>query len=258
MASAVVVFDFDKTILDCDVDEWLSEKMGVSQFFSQLLPTISWNSAMDRVMTELHSKGTTIQDISECLKQVPMPPRIVSAIRSAHAFGCDLRILSDASVFAIETVLRHNGLIDFFSEINTNPSHVDVDGRLRILPYHDFKTSSPHGCTICPPNMCKGMVMERIRASVSGDRKKRFIYVGDGASDFCASLRLEEGDFMMPRKKYPFCELLCTNRMLTKATIRPWSNEDDFEAVLLTLIKTICIEENCRMRPDPMLIPSRL
>ncbi|KAI9074116.1 hypothetical protein K1719_043926 [Acacia pycnantha] len=28
------------------------------------------------------------------------------------------------------------------------------EGRLRILPYHDFN-KAPHGCGLCPPNMCK-------------------------------------------------------------------------------------------------------
>jgi pyridoxal phosphate phosphatase PHOSPHO2 len=69
-------------------------------------------------------------------------------------FRCELRIVSDANLFFIETILKHLGLRDYFSEINTNPSFVDEEGKLRIFPYHDFHTS-PHGCSLCPPNMCK-------------------------------------------------------------------------------------------------------
>lgn len=106
------------------------------------------------MMTELHNRGKTIEDIEECLKKVPLHPSIASSIESAHAFGCDLRVVSDANVCFIETILKHHGILDCFSEINTNPSLIDEQGRLRILPYHDFNTSS-HGCKICPPNMCK-------------------------------------------------------------------------------------------------------
>lgn len=67
---------------------------------------------------------------------------------------CELRIVSDANMFFIETILKHHGLIEYFTEINTNPGFVDDEGRLRIFPYHDFTTSS-HGCGLCPPNMCK-------------------------------------------------------------------------------------------------------
>ena len=69
-------------------------------------------------------------------------------------YRCDLRIISDANVFFIETVLKKYGILECFREIKTNPSYVDGEGRLRILPYHDFNSSS-HGCHICPPNMCK-------------------------------------------------------------------------------------------------------
>lgn len=59
--------------------------------------------------------------------------------------------MSDANQFFIETILEHYGIRECFSEINTNPSFIDKEGRLRISPYHDFR----HGCNLCPPNMCK-------------------------------------------------------------------------------------------------------
>ena len=38
-------------------------------------------------MKELHSQGKTIEDIEEVLKRVPIHPRIIPAIKSAHALG---------------------------------------------------------------------------------------------------------------------------------------------------------------------------
>ncbi|KAI9125480.1 hypothetical protein K1719_002898 [Acacia pycnantha] len=43
---------------------------------------------------------------------------------------------------------------DCFYEVITNPGYVNEEGRLRISPYHDFN-KAPHGCGLCPPNMCK-------------------------------------------------------------------------------------------------------
>lgn len=136
------------------------------------------------MMKELHEQGKTIEDIVEVLKRTPIHPRVVPAIKAVHALGyfllsralfscflkrqqfltyffifyffrCDLRIVSDANLFFIETILEHLGLRNCFSEINTNPGFVDEQGRLRILPFHDFNKGS-HGCTgPCPPNMCK-------------------------------------------------------------------------------------------------------
>ncbi|CAK9154373.1 unnamed protein product [Ilex paraguariensis] len=242
MAGIVVVFDFDKTIIDLDSDNWVVDELGATQLFDQLLPSMPWNSLMDRMMKELHSQGKTIGDIEEVLNRVPLHPRIVPAIKSAHALGCDLRVVSDANLFFIETILNHLGIRDCFTEINTNPGYVDEEGRLRIVPYHDFH-SSPHGCNLCPPNMCKGLIIERIQASMNKEGKKKIIYLGDGSGDFCPSLKLKEGDYMMPRKDFPVWDLICKNRMLLRAEIHEWTDGEELERVLLQLINDISIEE---------------
>lgn len=38
-------------------------------------------------MKELHARGETIEEMEEVLKRVPVHPRIVQAIKSAHALG---------------------------------------------------------------------------------------------------------------------------------------------------------------------------
>ncbi|GKV35725.1 hypothetical protein SLEP1_g43954 [Rubroshorea leprosula] len=241
MAGIMVIFDFDKTIIDCDSDNWVVDELGATDLFNTLLPTMPWNSVMDRMMKELHLQGKTIEDVTEVLKRTPIHPRIVSAIKSAHALGCELRIVSDANLFFIETILEHLGLRDYFSEINTNPGFVDEEGRLRICPYHDF-TKSSHGCSLCPPNMCKGKIIERIQASLEG--KKKIIYLGDGSGDYCPSLKLSEADYMMPRKNFPVWDLICRNPMLIKAEIHEWCDGEDLNRILLALIDEISVEES--------------
>ncbi|PIA61787.1 hypothetical protein AQUCO_00200051v1 [Aquilegia coerulea] len=227
MAGIIVIFDFDKTLIDCDSDNWLIDQLGATDH-------------IDTMMKELHSQGITIDDIADGLKTAPMHPSTIATVKAAYALGCDLRIVSDANIFFIETILKHHGLIDYFSEINTNPSFVDEVGRLRILPYHDFNISS-HGCDIWPPNMCKGPVVERIMASAVADGKKQFIYLGDGKGDFCPSTKLRAEDFVMPRKDYPVWELMCSNPLLVNAGVHEWSSWEDQERILLHLIGTIII-----------------
>ncbi|KAJ7969449.1 Inorganic pyrophosphatase [Quillaja saponaria] len=174
MTNILVVFDFDSTITEMDSDNWVLDEFGATDMFNRLLPTMLWNPLMDRMMKELHSQGKTIDDIVEVLKRIPMHPRIVHAIKAVHALGCDLKIVSDANIFSIETILKHHGVRNCFSEIAANPSYVNEEGRLRIFPFHDFLTSS-HGCKlICSPNMCKGSVFESIkRRSISTEENKK-------------------------------------------------------------------------------------
>ncbi|ONM41045.1 uncharacterized protein [Zea mays] len=165
MASAsapevVVVFDFDRTIIDWDSDDWVITKLGAADAFQRLRPTMRWNPLMDRMMAELHARGKTPEDIRDCLRSAPLDTHVVSAVKTAAALGCDLKVVSDANTFFIETVLAHHGVLGCFSEIVTNPASVDADGRLRISPFHD-PASAPHGCSLCPDNMCKSTVMSR-------------------------------------------------------------------------------------------------
>ncbi|XWS72466.1 hypothetical protein CRYUN_Cryun02cG0042100 [Craigia yunnanensis] len=150
MAGAVLVFDFDKTKqlwnATVIIGLWTSLVLLSCSLNSGLLcpGTLSWKNVM-----EVQSRGNTVDDFADCLRRVSLHPKIVSVIKPAHASGCDLRIISDVNVFFIKTILKNHGLLDCFSEFNTNPSFVDGEGRLRISPYHDFESSS-HGCNICP------------------------------------------------------------------------------------------------------------
>ena len=44
--NTIVVFDFDKTIIECDSDNWVVDELGFTDLFNQLLPTMPWNSLM--------------------------------------------------------------------------------------------------------------------------------------------------------------------------------------------------------------------
>ncbi|CAH8359258.1 unnamed protein product [Eruca vesicaria subsp. sativa] len=239
----VVVFDFDKTIIDVDSDNWVIDELGFTDLFNQLLPTMPWNTVMDRMMKELHDQGKTIEEIKQALRTIPIHPRIVPAIKAAHALGCELRIVSDANMFFIETMVEHLGISELFSEINSNPGFVDEHNTLRISPYHEF-TNSSHGCThvTCPPNMCKGLVIERIQDSLAKEGKK-MIYLGDGAGDYCPSLKLKTEDYVMPRKNFPVWDLISQNPLMVKASIREWTDGESLEKILMGTIEEIILEE---------------
>ncbi|KAK6927292.1 Phosphatase PHOSPHO-type [Dillenia turbinata] len=222
----VVIFDFDFTIIDYDSDDWVVEKMGVTDLFDELKsnPTISWYSMMDRMVIELNSQGKTMEEIAGCLKQVPLHPHLISAIKTAHAFGCDLRIISDANTFFIETILENHGLLECFNEINTNPWFIDQEGR--------------------------------IRTSVLKEGKKRFIYVGDGKNDFCPSLRLHESDLLLPRRGFALWDIICNNAVAIKAKIYDWSNCEELGNNLLDAIDSISVGTNNQDTSNTsMLIP---
>ncbi|PHT32341.1 Inorganic pyrophosphatase 1 [Capsicum baccatum] len=101
-------------------------------------------------------------------------------------------------------------------------SYVDDEEKLRIRPYHDFdhKCNNPF-----PPNMCKGLIIERMQASLALEgNKKRMIYLGEEGGDFLPSLMLKEQDFVMPRKDFLVLKLMNKNHQLVKAEIHGWTD----------------------------------
>ena len=61
-------------------------------------------------------------------------------------FRCELRVVSDANLFFIETILNHLGLRDDYSEINTNPGFVDEEGKLSNLPMPTVAVTALQTC----------------------------------------------------------------------------------------------------------------
>jgi len=65
MSGIVVVFDFDKTIVDVDSDNWVIDELGFTDLFNQLLPTMPWNTLMVSpfVLTFCFIKFQTFSDL---------------------------------------------------------------------------------------------------------------------------------------------------------------------------------------------------
>lgn len=78
----------------------------------------------------------------------------------------------------------------------------------------------------------------------------RFIYVGDGRNDFCPTLKLAEGDCVMPRKNFPLWDRILANPQLVKAKVYEWSNGEDLARILLKLIDHVPREDNGAAPPE--------
>ncbi|KAF6171982.1 hypothetical protein GIB67_029400 [Kingdonia uniflora] len=115
MGGIVMVFNFDKAIIDCDSDNCVVDDLGMTDLFNKLLPTLSWNK------------------------------QIVN----------DLKIVSDVNTFFIETILDHGrpgyfskihtnpSFIDEEGTLTLSPYH------------EKFTTHPHGWGELYAPNMCK-------------------------------------------------------------------------------------------------------
>lgn len=222
-SALMLIMDFDETLVDKDSSEWVAEQLGAAPLFHHLRSGrgMPWHQAMNAVLRTLHSQGTTIARIRHALSCLPLPSETVAALKAAHSLGCELHILSDANTFFIESVLALHGLDSLFRHIHSNPAWVDATGCLCYTNFHGA-TLPPHNCPFCPPNMCKGSILDTIRAAAYDPGALRIIYVGDGSGDLCPSLRLNGGDYVLPRQEYPLSLLLEEHQV--KASVHPWDS----------------------------------
>ena len=148
-----------------------------------------------------------------------------------------LVIVSDANDRLIAAALAAHGLAGAPSLVVTNRAGVGAGGQMTVSPFHGgggswggpgpppssegeaagdgagaghrhhFPPSrAAHACPACPPNLCKGAVVEALLATARRP-PARVLYLGDGANDACPCARLvsggRPGDLVLARSHYP-------------------------------------------------------
>lgn len=240
----LVVWDFDWSLVNQNSDTYVIEKLDPSgEIWAEARGRkgAQWTALMDWALGELHSRrGVTPAQLREALATIPVMPAVREAMQRAAARGNEQRILSDANSFYISSILSEPlHAASHFSAVETNPAALDPDGRLRVQPHQP--AGIPHGCPNCPPNLCKGRVLQQW---LEERPSLRCIYVGDGGGDFCPAARLRPGDILLARRA-PHGGLLHLARTQgIAAPIVEWGGEDDSEGADLLAAFSSCFERS--------------
>ncbi|EEY62506.1 pyridoxal phosphate phosphatase, putative [Phytophthora infestans T30-4] len=172
----------------------------------------------------------THEDIRNAAQRLPFKQHMLDAIRLAvDDFGATCKIVSDSTVFGVQSFLERHDLVGRVSEVVANPTHFEDGGKvLRVRPNQGDHVA-PHGCQDCATNLCKGVVLDRI---LQQHRYSRVLYVGGGVEDFCSSTRLAMDDVVFARVsgKNELLTLLNENPDQIQAHIRQWRTGEDILA----------------------------
>ncbi|CAM9123873.1 unnamed protein product [Ectocarpus sp. 6 AP-2014] len=205
-SGVLIVWDFDWSLVNENSDTWVIKQLG-----QELMPefrrlreeeNLGWTQIMNRQMRSLWKKGVSESEIKWSMSRLPVFQRMLDAVCLAGRGGAQQAVVSDANTVFIEEFLKHHGIRGLFGKgISTNGGVFTEDGRLDVQPYHTNQ-AAPHGCRLCPPNMCKGSIVEGLLAAPDGGEDRAFdrvIYIGDGGGDYCPALRLRPGDLLLAR-----------------------------------------------------------
>jgi len=192
-----VVWDYDWSLINTNSDTFVIEQLRpelMERF--DTCKGMGWTELMDYQMQGLFELGVRREELLACISGVPVFEGSVAAIRLCGEQGARQLVLSDANTVFIEAFLERQGLRPLFRAVVTNAGDFDNEGRLHVKAYHTTRGDPAHTCPLCPPNLCKGLVLQRIREELS---PSKVIYVGDGGGDFCPCCDLQANDVVLCR-----------------------------------------------------------
>jgi 2,3-diketo-5-methylthio-1-phosphopentane phosphatase len=249
---ALVVFDFDCSLIDVNSDEWVPAQLAppLLAHIAEHKRGVQWTALMADVAVRMHAAGVTRAAVEACLAAMPVAEEVVAVIRAAAAASIPVHIVSDANAVYISAFLAGRGLAPAVAGVVTNRAEWDAHGCLRIAPHHEGP--APHGCPRCPVNLCKGGVMDRLgfSARAGGDaatatatatataRRPPLVYIGDGGGDLCPALRLGPGDLILARAGYPLHARLTSPAIapLVAARVQAWADGRGMAAAIAEFI----------------------
>jgi len=189
---SLVIWDYDWSLINTNSDVYVVEKLCPEYMdsFKELRKEHGWTKVMDLQMNNLSRAGVDRGKIEETMARVPFLPHVlecantIGKLHTYHPKNFLQCVVSDANTEFIRVMLEHNNLTQSFPlgiHSNFGDWEIGEDGndRLNVRPHHE----QPHGCDLCPSNLCKGKVVEDLKNKVGNTY--RLIYVGDGGGDFC-------------------------------------------------------------------------
>ena len=245
----LVAFDFDHTLIDNNSDTYINKLAPghkIPEDVKSLYRKDGWTLYMREVFKFLHSNGISKDDILTCLEEIKLTDGMRDLLMGVPRGSTEFIIISDSNSLFIDHILRHLGLRDLFQGIFTNPAKFDESGCLGIQMYH-----LQDWCSLSTKNLCKGTILANYIKSRENDANIYFstiAYVGDGANDFCPSLRLKGCDIVFPRCGYHLLNVIpkmeAEKGLKLDTDVCPWDTGKD---ILERLLK--CYEDvgNCEI-----------
>jgi len=239
-ARKLVVFDFDHTMIGCDSDEevlakYCSEGMeGARARLEEAGKQRRWASVFADELRQLQEGGVSMHEIEAVLQKIRIDEdlKYVLQILSARR-DTDVRILSDANTWFIETVLKANGMSHLVSQIVSNIARVE-GSKVQVLPYH----TTPHPTSsTSPANLCKGRVM---RKWMEEETFSHLVYCGDGSGDFEGAMAAPANSVVLAKKNWQLHQRLqeaSDNGSGPRAQVVVWDSQEQLASTILRIFQ---------------------
>ena len=217
-------FDFDRTLIEVNVDQWFIDLAAADTSFLASGFTC-WTDYMQQMFTMIKSRGYGREQILAGMDSIRVSPAVKTACSIIfESNSTDAMIISDANTFAIKRILEANGMAEMFKDVISNPAFFDDQDLIKIDYCH-----RNHGCPRCPTNLCKSKALAPYKVGYD-----KIVYVGDGHNDICPSLSLSSNDVVIAKKG-----LYLANHVNDNGLLKASLHIVDFNEALVETVQSI-------------------
>ena len=225
MSKSLVIFDFDNTMVDCDVlyyqchlgltEEETSEleKMEETGYFEDMIQSF---------YDKLKQKNKTINDVNNYIDTIKLSSGFKELVQylNNNKDKYELIIISGNIDYPIKRILQNESILDCFKKIIASPSIIDQN---RIIKVSSLVKGQ---CNNCQPNPCKTFLTKEY---IKSNKFKNIIFICDGFNDYCLASNLNNDDILFDRKNYKLFKRLYEKNDIKylKCKIFDWNNGND-------------------------------
>ena len=229
MEKILLIFDFDKTIIQDDIIHNLTLKFLPNlykKYNGDLYKVNPWIPFNNEIFKEMKENKITLNQLKEEMSKIELSPNfkeLFSFLKNKKE-KFDIDIISAANKYCISIILEKNNLLSLFNNIYADDGEESNDNLIKVSSIGFLN------CDYCNPALCKTLLFNKF---IKGKYKK-VIFICDGKIDFCLSKNLNENDILCVRNNYSLYRILYEKNGLKeiKSKVEIWNNGLDIIKIL--------------------------
>ena len=235
----LLIFDFDKTILDDDSFGHIIFKTLTKEELQVIYDNRKdhWVDGYNYALKQIKSHNFSKNDFNNMLNEIILTKGMqdLFSFIKENKNKYDSIILSSNYEYIIKYILNKYNIIDIFLDIICNPSreanHDETDQFIYVLK------KKPHDCKDCNPCACKNNEFKEFSSNHDMNNYDKIVFICDGFNDLCLAINLGKNDITLTRKDFVLYKKLHEDNFIDKLNCRveAWESGNDIIHLLKSL-----------------------
>ena len=236
---SLLIFDFDKTIIDDDSYGHVILKTLTKEELQNIFDRRyeNWVDGYNYSLKQIKYHGKTKEDFDKMLDELSLTKGMADLFSyiKAQKNNYDSIILSCGYDYVIKYILKKFNISNVFLDIICNPSRDANPDETDQFIY--VMKKKPHDCDKCNPCSCKNNEFKEFSSTHDMNNYDKIIFICDGYNDICLAKNLGKNDITMARKDFALDKQLKENNSINNLNCKfeVWENGNDIINILKSL-----------------------